>query len=245
MPDPSRALPTGPRAAPGQRAGRTWTYGWVYRIAIGIYAAFSFGIALVLLSLPAIVPSSPIGVTWPVYGAALAMAGFGLFGVFATIAVSRTRISLDATSLGAIVPAHHSPFLVPHFRTIDLGLSEIASVERRTEVTKRLGLSTSRESLSVVDRTGTRYGLVSATAGAIALPVDQIAAAIAAAAGVEVTDRGVVRTSAPGLYGEETSAWTEPVLDPVASDHARRAAVQTLQITGILVLLTIVLRACL
>ena len=90
-----------------------------------------------------------------------------------------------------------------------------------------------------------RFGLFSnADTALIRLPLAQIAGAIAAAAGVAVTDRGTVLTTAKGLYGQASSSWTEPPLDAAATAKARRATAITLQIIMGLVALTFILRAC-
>jgi hypothetical protein len=143
------------------------------------------------------------------------------------------------------VPDGHNALLVPRFRTLRLPLGEIRSVERREEISKSLGLSTLRESLSIVTATGERIGLFSNTNGAIsALPLDAIAGAIASAAGIAVTDDGTVMAKAQGLYGAASSSWSERPLDAGSAIKARQVAVRTLQILVGLMTLGFVLRAC-
>jgi hypothetical protein len=177
------------------------------------------------------------------------MAGFGLFLTFGLIAVARTRIALETnaggTVLDAMVPGGHNLLLVPRLRAVRLPVAEIQSVERRQEVARSFGLSSLRDALSVVTTNGERIGLFStADTALIKLPLPAIAGAIAAAAGVAVTDDGTVVTKASGLYGEASSSWTEKPLDAPAANKARRAAAVTLQIVVGLVMLTFVVRAC-
>ena len=229
-----------------QTNARTWGYGLSNQLLLGFLAALMAGVAVFLLCLPSIAggPVDP-GINWMIYATAAVMFGFALFVSFALVSLVRTRISLDGAFLDATVPARHNALLVPSFRAIHLPIAEIRSVERRQEVTRGLISSTLRESLSVVTAAGERVGLFSNTLGpSMQLPMDEIAGAIAGAAGVGVTDDGIVLTQAPGLYGQASSNWTERPMDPVSANKARRRALLTLQICGALVLLTIALRAC-
>jgi hypothetical protein len=212
---------------------------------LGFVAAFMFGVAALLFSLPLLLGGSDPSINGIVYVTAIIMAGFGLFMTFGLIGVVRTQISIRGTSLDAMVPHGHSRLLVPHFRAIALPLEQIRSVERRQEAFRSFGLINLRDSLSIVTSAGERIGLFSNTLGPAAqLPLDDIAAAIASGAGIGVTDGGTVWTKAPGLYGEASSSWTEQPLDETSAIKVRRTAVRTAQIAGTLVLLVIVLRAC-
>jgi hypothetical protein len=223
----------------------TWSYGRGNQILIGFVAAFMFGVAALLFNLPALVGGAGHDTDWMVECFAIVMTGFGVFVSFGLTAVVRTRISLDANALDATVPAHHNWLLIPSFRSIALPLSEIRSVERRREIVRWFGVTSLRESLSVVTAGGERIGLISNTNGpSIQFPLSEIADAIASAAGTSVTDAGTVRSNAQGLYGEASSNWTEPALDPASASQARRIAIRTAQICGVLVLFTIALRAC-
>jgi hypothetical protein len=229
-----------------QNSARTWGYGLGNQILLGFLAALMAGVAVFLVWLPSIAGApGDAGINWMIYATAAVMFGFALFVSFALVSLVRTRISLDGAFLDATVPARHNALLVPSFRAIHLPIAEICSVERRQEVTRGLISSTLRESLSVVTAAGERVGLFSNTLGpSMQLPMDEIAGAIAGAAGVGVTDDGIVLTQAPGLYGQASSNWTERPMDPVSANKARRRALLTLQICGALVLLTIALRAC-
>jgi hypothetical protein len=219
------------------------------RIVLGFLAAFMFGVAALLFSVPALAGETDRSGDGFIYVTGAIMVGFGLFLTFGLIAIARTRIALEdaigGTLLDATVPNGHSWLLVPRLRTIRLPVAEIRSVERRQEVTRSFGLSSVRDALSVVTATGERVGLFS-TAGTalIRLPLPEIAGAIAAAAGVAVTDDGTVMTKASGLYGEASSSWTERPLDAPAAGKARRAAAVTLQIIVALMSITFIVRAC-
>jgi len=224
---------------------KTWGYGLASRITLGFLAVFMFGIAALLFSLPLMVGNGDRSSDWIVDLTGVIIAGFGIFMTFGLIAVVRTRISLSGTSLDATVPSGHNWLLVPRFRTIRLPVGEIRSVERRQEIFRTFGLSSLRESLSVVTNGDERIGLFSNVSGSPStLPFDEIAGAIASAAGIAVTDDGTVLTKASGLYGEASSSWSERRLDETAAIKARGAAVRTLQILAALVMLGFVLRTC-
>ena len=102
-----------------------------------------------------------------------------------------------------------------------------------------------RDALSIVTEDGERIGLFSNTLGNLStLPVDDVANAIAAAAGVTVTDDGTVWARGSGLYGGASSSWTERPIDAASASKARHGAILTVQICTALLLLTFVLRAC-
>jgi hypothetical protein len=212
---------------------------------LGFAAAFMFGVAALLFSLPLLLGGSDPSINAIVYVTAIIMAGFGLFMTFALIGAVRTQISIRGTSLDATVPHGHSRLLVPRFRVIAVPLEQIRSVDRRQEAFGSFGLMSLRDSLSIATSGGERIGLFSNPARPAArLPLDDIAAAIASGAGITVTDAGTVWTKAAGLYGEASSSWTEPPLDKTSAIKVRQAAVRTAQIVGTLVLLVIALRAC-
>jgi hypothetical protein len=105
-------------------------------------------------------------------------------------------------------------------------------------------MSTMRDALSIVTTGGERIGLFSNTLGsADTLPLDDVANALAAAAGIAVTDDGTVLAKGSGLYGAASSTWTERPLDPVTANKARHSAIVVAQICSALLLLTFVLRA--
>jgi hypothetical protein len=204
-----------------------------------------YGTAAVVFAIPAMSGEPDGSGDWMVYCCGAVVAGFAVFVTFGFIAVVRTRIALSATALEGTVPAGHNLLLVPAFRTLGVPIAEIRSVERRREIVRVLGLSNLRESLSVVTGDGTRIGLFANTSGPSSqLPLGEIADAIAAAAGIDVTDGGTVRTKAPGLYGTAASTWNEPKLDDAAAAAATKTALRTVQLSGVLVLLVIALRAC-
>jgi hypothetical protein len=147
--------------------------------------------------------------------------------------------------LDATIPTGHDRLLVPHFRTIRVPVGAIRSVERRREIVRLLGFSSIEDALSVVTAGGERIGLFSSSEmAAVHLPVDEVAGAIAVAAGIVVTDGGTVLTRSDDLYGAASSSWTETPLDAVAARKARLAALRTFQIMFGLMTLTFVLRAC-
>jgi hypothetical protein len=202
-----------------------------------------FGIAALFFSLPFMYDNGDHSGDWIIAVTGLVMIGFGIFMTFALVAVMRTRITLDAAMLEATVVGGHNWLLVPHFRSIRLPLSDIRSVECRSEVFRQLGLSSMRDALSIVTVSGERIGLFSNTLGsASTLPLDDVANAIAAAAGVPVTDDGTVRTRASGLYGAAASSWTERPLDEADANKARRGVKLTLAICTALLLLTFLVR---
>ena len=226
-----------------QNDGQTWRFGLATRICIGVLAAFMFGFAAILFGLPFAYGSDRSG-DWMVILTGLLLVAFGVFAIFALIATVRTRITLRAATLEATVVDGHNWLLVPHFRTIRLPLSDVRSVERRCEILRTLGFTTTRDALSVVTAEGERIGLFSNTLGsASTLPLDEVANAIAGAAGIRVTDDGTVRTRGSGLYGAAASAWIEAPLDVASAGKARHRAVITMQICTVLLLLTLVLRA--
>ncbi|HEY3674569.1 MAG TPA: hypothetical protein VGK84_01125 [Candidatus Tumulicola sp.] len=204
-----------------------------------------FGFAGMLLWLPFTLGGDRSG-DWVVDGTAVIMIGFGVFATFGLIAALKTPVTLSATTFEAMVVAGHDALLIPHFRRVRLPLSDVAAVERRCEIFRTLGFYSMREALSVMTKEGERIGVCSDTMGsASTLPLDQMADAIAVAAGIDVTDDGTVRTGASGLYGAASSTWTEAPLDAVRASKARRAAIITVQMCAAVLLLTLALRACL
>ena len=227
-----------------QTKPRTWRYALSSQIMLAILTVFMFAAAALIVATPALVggPASGFDYTIPIFAGVIAC--FGVFAFFGLLAVVRTRVSLDATTLSATVPGDHVAFLIPTFRAVRLPIAEIRSVERREEIFKQFWTTNLRDSLSVVTKAGERIGLVSATVGTIQFPLDEMADAIARAAGVEVTDDGTVRTKAPGLYGEASSSWTETPLDEKSANAARDRVLLGMQIAAGLILLGVVLRAC-
>lgn len=223
---------------------RTWGYNLGSKIFVAVLALFTLGLGLVFMWLP-LGFGAPAAALWVLEICGLLMAAFGAFlaagfGVFVA-----THVTLDGATLRALVPEERGWNPVPRFRSIVVPVAEIRAVERRTEIVKVMGMSSARQALSVVDAAGRRFGLFSsADTTLIRLPLDTIAAAIAAAAGVQVVDLGTVIAGAPGLFGAESSSWTEAPLGAVAAAKARRAAAVTLQIVVALTALTFVLRAC-
>ena len=212
---------------------------------IGVVVVFMFGVAAFLIGIPLLVPGNLTGVAWVLDVCGLVVAGFGCFMLSGLIAFSRMQISLSPAGLDATLTAGNSRWLVPRFRTISLTVAEIRSVERRDEISRMLGLSTQFQSLSIVTTKGERIGLFSNAATAAAkLPLEEIASAIAAAAGVPVSDGGTVLIKRAGLYGDASSSWTEQPLDPVNAVKAKRTAALTMQILVGVVMLCAVLRAC-
>ncbi|HEY1882042.1 MAG TPA: hypothetical protein VGG51_03250 [Candidatus Cybelea sp.] len=226
-------------------ADRTWRFSLATRIALGFLAVFMFGISALLFGLPYAYSADRSG-EWMVLLTGVVTTGFGLFATFGLVAAVRTRVTLGAATLEARVIAGHSRLLVPHFREVRLPLSDIRAVERRSEIFTTLGFSTMRDALSIVTAEGERIGLFSNTLGnASTLPLDEVASAIAAASGIAVTDDGTVRAKGSGLYGAASSSWSEAPLDDTSARKARRAAIATVQFCAVLLLLTLVLRACL
>jgi hypothetical protein len=223
---------------------RTWRFETSTRAIIAFVAAFMYGTAALLFSLPLM-----SGLSDPISDEIIDVTGvimlaFGIFMTFGLIAVVRTRISVDATTLEATMPSHHT-LLVPHFRTIALPLTQIRAVERRQEAFRSFGLTNLRDSLSIVTTGGERIGIFSNTSGpASQLPLGEIAGAIASAAGTTVTDAGTVWTKAGGLYGEASSSWTEHPLDDTSAMKVRRTAARTAQLFVVMILLVIAVRAC-
>ncbi len=202
-----------------------------------------FAIATLLFSLPPMF-GQDIGGDSIVVVVAVIITGFGIFATFALVASVRTHVTLGASTLEATVVDGHSWFLMPHFREVRLPLSDIRSIERRTEIFRTLGLLTMRDALSIVTVDGERIGLFSNTLGnASTLPLDEVAYAIAGAIGVAVTDDGTVLTKGSGLYGQASSSWTETPLGELAAKKERRIVIATLQICTILLLLTFAVRA--
>lgn len=224
---------------------RTWRFSLATRIVLGFLAAFMFSIAGLLFSLPLMHDNGDRSADWIVILPGIVIVGFGIFATFVLIVAVRTRITLGATTLEATVVAGHNLLLVPQLRKVGLPLSQIRSVERRCEIFRRLGLLTMRDALSIVTEDGERIGLFSNTLGNLStLPIDDVANAIAAAAGVTVTDDGTVWARGSGLYGGASSSWTERPIDAASASKARHGAILTLQICTALLLLTFVLRAC-
>lgn len=235
--------------APVQSVNRTWRYGLTARVVVGVLVAIIFGLAAFIGSFVFAAGSDAVA-AWILAVTAVVTVAFGLFMTFGLIAYVRTRISLatDAggTFLEGVVVAGHSRLLVPRFRAIQLPAGEIRAVERRSEIVRLLGFSTPEEALSIVTAGGERIGLFSTSEmSSIQLPLDEIAAAIAAAAGIAVIDAGtVVTTTSDDLYGAASSSWTESPLDAAGARKARTAALRTFQIIFGLMALTFILRAC-
>jgi hypothetical protein len=205
-----------------------------------------FGIAALMFGLNFAYRVEDQSGEWIVVLGGLVMMGFALFASFGLIAVVRIRLTLDSGMLDATVVDGHNWLLVPHFRSVRLKLTDVRSVERRCEIFRQLGLNSMRDALSVVTAGGERIGLFSNTLGSSeTLPLDEVAEAIAAAAGVPVTDDGTVRARGPGLYGAASSTWTEQPLDTASASKARRAVIVAAQISGTVLLLIFALRACL
>jgi len=228
-----------------QAHDQVWGFGVGPRVMIGVLVAFTFGLVVLLFALPAIVRRSDPTATLMIDALAVVMLAFGIFYAFGLTAIVRTRIALDGSTLRATVPSHHNLLLVPFFRSIALPVTDIAAVEQRQEAVRSWGLTTLRDSLSIVTVEGERIGLFSDTAGpSLGLPLDDIAAGIAGAAHLEVTQAPMVWSRAPGLYGAASSSWSETPLDASAAANARRIATLTAQICAALILLVFVLRAC-
>jgi len=223
----------------------TWRVGLAPKIILGIGAGFMLGFAVLLFCLPLI--AAPVDATslWIVDGTGAVLLGFACFFVFGLVALARSRVSIEGSTLHATIPDHHSWLLVPGFRTVAIELGQIRSVERREEAVRAFGLMSMRRSLSIVTASGERIGLFSNTDNAVGqLPIDEVAAAIASAAGIGVTDDGLVRSRAAGLYGAASSAWTETPLDPAGAANVRRAAARTAQVVAAVLVLTLAVRAC-
>jgi hypothetical protein len=222
---------------------RTWRFSLSTQIALGVLAFVMFGFAALLLVLPFSFSGDRSG-DWVVVTTGAIVAWFGFFAIFALVAALRTRVTLDGPTFEATVVSGHDVFLIPHFRAIRLPVSDIRAVERRCEVFRTLGFYSMRNALSIVIAGGDRIGLCSDTIGsASTLPIDDVADAIAAAAGISVTDDGTVRTRGSGLYGAASSSWVEHPLDEARAGKMRRAAVLTMKICAVLLLLTFALRA--
>ncbi len=225
---------------------RSWRVALATRIGIGVYAVFMYAFAALIIGLPFAHAAGDRPGDWFVITGGVVMACFGLVASFAFVAVVRTRVTLDGRALAATVVDRHNGFLVPHFRSVDVPVREIASVERRSEVYHTLGLRSMRDALSIVTTGGERIGLFSNSLGsADILPLDDVAEAIAAAAGVPVKDDGTVLARGSGLYGAAASSWTERSLDPARASSARRSVMLTIQITTGLLVLSVLLRALL
>ncbi len=229
-----------------QTEARTWRYDRFTCVLIAVAAAFLAGIALLIIALPWVLAGDgDPGPGWTLDLCGSAIFGIASFMLFGVIAMLRTRIRLAGTVLDATVADGHNALLVPHFRTIALDVATLRSVEKRQEIVRSFWLSNLRESISIVTASGERIGLVSATYGvSVQFPVEDAAAAIAAAAHLPLTDDGTVRSTASGLYGAASSAWTERPMDPEAASKARRTALLTTQIIFGLFVLTTLLRAC-
>jgi hypothetical protein len=220
----------------------TWRCSLTTRIALGILAFFMFGFAAILGMLPLSLGAASGG--WIVILPATVMAGFGVFATFALVAAVKSRLTLSSSTLKATVVSGHNLLLVPRFRNVRLQLAEIRAVERRCELFRSFGFVSMRDALSVVTVAGERIGLFSDTMGnASTFPIDEVAAAIAGAAGISVTDDGTVRTEGSGLYGAALSSWSERPLDDRQAAKARRTAVLTVQICTGLLMLAFLVRA--
>jgi hypothetical protein len=226
-------------------AARTWRFSPSTRIALAFLVVVRFGFAALIFSLPFTLGGDR-GADWTVVATGLVMAGFGVFAAFGFVAAMKTRVTLDGGTFDATVVSGHDALLVPRFRHVRLAVSDIRSVERRCEVFQSFGFSSMRDALSIVTLAGERIGLCSDTMGSAGtLPLDTVADAVAAAAGVVVTDDGTVRIRGSGLYGATSSTWTEAPLDNYRAARARRGAIVTLEACSLILLLTFALRACL
>ncbi len=224
---------------------RVWRYNLAARIFVGLLAGGAIALGLALLWLPFRLDAQTDQLV-AIYGpAALVVLTFGAFMAFGAVALARTRLTLGATSLRGVVPVENGWSFAPSFRTVDVPVSEIRAVDRRVEIVRTLGLSMARQSLSIVTASGERIGLfTNPDTAVVRLPLGEIAGAIAAAAGIAVTDRGTVISKAPGLFGSASSSWTETPLDAPRAARARRGALITLQVIFGLMALTWILRAC-
>jgi hypothetical protein len=228
------------------RNASAWRVNLGTRVIIAVLAALMYGFAILVFCIPLLAEVHDHSGDWITDLLGIALLGFAFFATFALVAVVRTRVGIDAAGLEATVIAGHGWLLVPRFRHVRVPLAEIHSVERRQELFRTLGFPTMREALSVVTAGGEQIGLFSDTLGsASTLPLDEIASAIAVAAGVPVTDDGIVRTRGSGLYGAASSSWTERPLDAESATKAQRAVVRTLQISTIVLASVFLLRACL
>jgi hypothetical protein len=226
-------------------AARAWGFALSAKIILGIGAGFMFGFAALLFSLPLLAPPADAASLWIVDATGAVLLGFGCFFVFGLIALARSRLSIVGGNLRATIPDHHNWLLVPSFRKVAVELGQIRSVERREEAVRAFGFTTMRQSLSIVMAGGERIGLFTNTDNAVGqMPLDEIAASIAAGAGIGVTDDGLVLSRAAGLYGGASSAWTETPLDAAGAAKVRRAVARTAQIVTALLLLTLLVRAC-
>jgi hypothetical protein len=233
-------------SAAGTAAGRkTWAYGVGARVLLACLTLLFLSIGVGFLGLPFWVGGGYNGAYLVVAATGLIMLGFAAFMGFGLIAAVRSHISLDATTLDAVLPGHRTWLLLPTFRSVRLPLAQIRAVERREEIVKMLGLSSLRDALSVVTDTGERIGLFSnANTAAIRFPLDEAAAGIAAAAAVPLTNVGTVLAKGGGVYGEESSTWTERPLDAASASKARRTATLTIQILTGVMMAIFILRAC-
>jgi hypothetical protein len=224
---------------------QTWAYGIGPRVLLVLVALFMYGVAAFLALVPLMVGRSETGLDVFLILCGLVVAGLATFMLFGFLAFMKAKISLDATALHATIVAGHNRLLVPRFEDVVVPIDEIASVERRTEVLRSFGLSSLRESLSIVTTAGRRIGLCSKINTAVgSLPFDEIAATLASATGKDVIDRGTVMVKGGGIYGETPSTWNEPALDPASAAKARKTAALTMQILVGMVMFIFVLRAC-
>ena len=226
-------------------AAKTWRYGIGARLGFAAIVVLILGLAAFFFAAPFVLGPNAAGLIVFFFVLGVPMAALGLFMAVGFIAVVRALISLDGSTLDAELIAPPKRPFVPSFRSLHLPVNQIRSVEKREEIVRKYGFTTVRNSLSLVTTNGERIGLFSNNVGSIGqMPLDEIAGAIASAAGIPVTDRGSVLTTTAGLYGEAEATWNEPPLDPAAATKARRTAARTMQILVSVVLLLSLLRTC-
>ena len=107
---------------------------------------------------------------------------------------ARWRVELTGRELRLVVPAVWAglnPFAP--LRRVTVPISEVRAVEIREEVSRFAGIVSLARALSVATTNGDRFVLGQATGQEVsALPIDEMAQAIADAAGRPVTDRGTI-----------------------------------------------------
>ena len=229
-----------------ETSARVWRYGTANSVLIGGAAGVMAAVGIFILGIPLLLGGGDVTTA-----SILGLSGLGVFAMavfmaFGFVAMLRTRIRLAGVMLDATVPAGHNALLVPRFRTVHVDdVTTLRAVEKRDEIVRSFGFSVLCESLSIVTAAGDRIGLISDEYGyGMPFPLEAAGAGIAAAAGRDVADAGIVRAKASAeLYGAASSNWTEPRLDAASAAKARHSAVFTARIILVLTMLTIVLRA--
>ncbi len=160
--------------------------------------------------------------------------------------VSRIELRPDG-ALRVRLPTFRGPLAWLPIVRRRIAPADIAAVDVRREVQRSAGMTWIVDAAALRLAGGERIVLARTSDGAlVGMPVAALAEAIAGAAGKPLIDHGTVERGAVlrGFLRDRALPWDAPGLDPAAVGRLHGAAARTWAIVGLLVALTVVVRAC-